>query len=113
MSLTEQAELVALVQRVDELLERAGMPAYSALWTTNERLRAEAAQLEDSLSMSNLSLSKARGDLVQLDMIVRTAASVSQIGRQFATMKEERARLDRRETKRFERRWRGSAPHGD
>lgn len=113
MKLNEPADIAALMLRVDAMLEAVGVPSYSTLWMTNESMRADVARMEDRLGMTNLALSKAQGDLVQLDLIVRTATSVSQIGRQFGRMKEERARLEDLELERFDRRWNRTASPGE
>lgn len=105
MNLNDSEQVVATMRVVDRILDEAGIPPYTQLWSTNAALRAELDQLKDRLGLMNVELSKTRGDLVQAEMIVGTAASVEQIKRQLARMKLERTNFERSEHERFVRRW--------
>lgn len=108
MKLNDPAQLGAGMHGVDDMLEAAGMPSYTQMWATNAQLRAELDQLRERLGMAQLALSKARGDLLQAELIAGTAASVAQIKRELARMKGARALRERDQHARFERRWGGS-----
>lgn len=112
MKLNDPAQITARMQSVDHVLEAAGMPSYTQMWATNAQLRAELDQLKDRLGMAHLALSKARGDLVQAELIVGTAASVAQIKRELARMKGARAVHERDQHERFEQRWGASGESG-
>lgn len=105
MKLNDAAEITAKMQAVDQILEAAGIPSYTQMWTTNIDLRAERDQLKDRCEMANVALSKTRGDLLQAEMIIGTAASVAQIKRQLVKMKDVRDKLERSQHERFDQRW--------
>ena len=113
MKRNDVAQITARLQEVDRILEMAGIPSYTEMWTTNADLQAELDRLEDRFNMANVALSRARGDLLQAEMIVGTAASVAQIKRQLGMMKAVRKTLARSQQARFEQRWGESGEAGN
>lgn len=102
MKLNDPAQLAARMVEVDADLDLAGMPSYSHMWATNARLRAELARAESHLQMMTLALSKAKSHLLHVELVARSAASVEQVGRQLARLRQDRDLLEAEWRARFD-----------